>query len=102
MSSLVGTKGQVTIEKGIREALGVRPGWRALQRLEGDRVVIEFLPPRHRQSLAGVLEHATAVRLPTEPEFHAAVEQAWEESLREQWKAPLTAEEGTRDEGHGT
>ena len=52
MSSLVGAKGQVTIEKGIRDALGVQPGWRAVQRLEGDRVVIEFLPPKHRRSLA--------------------------------------------------
>jgi len=33
MSTLVGTKGQVTIEKEIRDALGVRPCWRAMQRL---------------------------------------------------------------------
>jgi bifunctional DNA-binding transcriptional regulator/antitoxin component of YhaV-PrlF toxin-antitoxin module len=99
MSTLVGTKGQVTIEKSIRDALGVQPGWRALQRLEGDRVVIDFLPPRHRRSLAGALEHATAVRLPTEPEFQAAVEQAWEETLREAWNAP-PPEETSGDE-HG-
>ena len=87
MSSLVGTKGQVTIEKGIRDALGVQPGWRAVQRLEGDRVVIEFLPPKHRRSLAGMLEHATTVRLRTDEEFQAAVERAWEEEVRENWEA---------------
>jgi hypothetical protein len=88
MSTLVGTKGQVTIEKSIREALGGQPGWRALQRLEGDRGVIDFLPPRHRHSPAGALEHATWVRLATEPEFQSAVEYAWEETLREKWNAP--------------
>jgi bifunctional DNA-binding transcriptional regulator/antitoxin component of YhaV-PrlF toxin-antitoxin module len=97
MSTLVGTKGQVTIEKSIREALGVRRGWGALQRLKGDRVIIDFLPPRHRQSLAGALEHATAVRLPTEPEFQATVERAWEETLRKEWNAP-PCEEASGDE----
>ncbi len=82
MSSVVGTKGQVTIEKGIRDALGVQPGWRALQRQEGDRVVLEFLPPRHRRSLAGLLEHATTVRLPAGEAFEAAVEQAWADVVR--------------------
>jgi bifunctional DNA-binding transcriptional regulator/antitoxin component of YhaV-PrlF toxin-antitoxin module len=93
VSSVVGIKGQVTIEKRIREALGVQPGWRALQRLEGDRVVIEFLPPRHRRSLAGALEHATSVRIPTEAEFQEAVERAWEEAAQEDWNAQTTREE---------
>jgi bifunctional DNA-binding transcriptional regulator/antitoxin component of YhaV-PrlF toxin-antitoxin module len=83
MSTLVGTKGQVTIEKEIRDALGVRPGWRAIQRLEGSRVVIEFLPPKHRLSLAGILTDATTVRAPTEETLQAAVEQAWEEAALE-------------------
>jgi bifunctional DNA-binding transcriptional regulator/antitoxin component of YhaV-PrlF toxin-antitoxin module len=89
MSTLVGTKGQVTIEKEIRDALGVGPGWRAIQRLEGNRVVMEFLPPKHRRSLAGILTDATAVRAPTEEELQAAIEQAWEEAAQE-------AVEGTR------
>jgi bifunctional DNA-binding transcriptional regulator/antitoxin component of YhaV-PrlF toxin-antitoxin module len=89
VSTLVGTKGQVTIEKEIRNALGVGPGWRAIQRLEGKRVVIEFLPPKHRQSLAGILTDATTVRAPTEEELQAVVEQAWQEAAQE-------ALEGTR------
>src|SRR6476660_6569225 len=83
VSTLIGTKGQVTIEKGIRDALGVRPGWRALQRLEGDRVVIEFLPPRDRQSLVGILTDKTTVRIPTTEALKAATEQAWEGAARE-------------------
>jgi bifunctional DNA-binding transcriptional regulator/antitoxin component of YhaV-PrlF toxin-antitoxin module len=83
MSTLVGTKGQVTIEKQIRDALGVGPGWRAIQRLEGHRVVMEFLPPKHRRSLAGILTDATTVRAPTEADLQVAVEQAWEEAARD-------------------
>jgi bifunctional DNA-binding transcriptional regulator/antitoxin component of YhaV-PrlF toxin-antitoxin module len=85
MSSLVGTKGQVTISKEIRDALGVKAGWRAIQRLENGRVVIEFLPPRHRRSLAGILTDATHVRAPTEEDLHAGIEQAWEGAVRQDW-----------------
>ena len=83
MSSVVGTKGQVTIEKQIRDSLGVQPGWRALQRMEGDRVVLEFLPPKHHRSLAGILEHATTVRIPAGEAFEDAVEQAWADAVGE-------------------
>ncbi len=73
----------MTIAKEIRDALGVRPGWRAIQRLDGDRVVIEFLPPKHRRSLAGILEDATTVRIPAGEAFEEAVAQAWADSVRE-------------------
>ena len=82
MISIVGTKGQVTIDKGIRDSLGVQPGWRAIQRMEGDRVVLEFLPPKHRRSLAGILKHATTVRIPPGDGFEQAVEEAWADSVR--------------------
>ena len=55
MASTVGERGQVTIEKAIREELGVYGGDIAVQRLDGRRVVIEFLPAPHRRSLAGAL-----------------------------------------------
>ncbi len=61
----------------------MQPGWRALQRLEGDRVVIEFLPPRHRRSLAGILTDKTTVRIPTTEALEEAIEQAWEAAARE-------------------
>jgi bifunctional DNA-binding transcriptional regulator/antitoxin component of YhaV-PrlF toxin-antitoxin module len=83
MSSVVGTKGQVTIEKGIRDRLGVRPGWRTIQRVDGDRVVLEFLPPKHRRSLAGILADATTVRIPPGEAFEDAAEQAWADGVRE-------------------
>ena len=55
MASTVGERGQVTIEKAIREELGVYAGDFAVQRVEGGRVVIEFVPAPHRRSLAGIL-----------------------------------------------
>jgi AbrB family looped-hinge helix DNA binding protein len=55
MATTVGERGQVTIEKAIREELGVYGGDIAVQRLEGRRVVIEFVPAPHRRSLAGAL-----------------------------------------------
>jgi AbrB family looped-hinge helix DNA binding protein len=55
MSRSVGPKGQVVIEKEIRDRLGVEPGWRALQVLVDDHVEIYFLPPEHRRSIAGCL-----------------------------------------------
>jgi hypothetical protein len=77
----------VTISKEIRDALGVKPGWRTIQRLENGRVVIEFLPPRHRRSLAGTLTDAIKVRAPTEEELQAGIDQAWDGAVREDWLA---------------
>jgi AbrB family looped-hinge helix DNA binding protein len=57
MASTVGERGQVTIEKAIREELGVYAGDQAVQRIEDGRVVIEFVPASHRRSLAGALRH---------------------------------------------
>jgi AbrB family looped-hinge helix DNA binding protein len=55
MASRVGERGQITIEKSIREDLGVYAGDQAIQRVEDGRVVIEFVPAGHRRSLAGSL-----------------------------------------------
>lgn len=83
MGTLVGTKGQITIEKEIRSALGVEPGWRAIQRLEGDRVIIEFRPPKHRRSLAGVLAGKAKRTFPTPEDLEAAIDEAWTAAARE-------------------
>jgi len=93
MSRLVGTKGQVTISKEIRDALGVKPGWRAIQRIEGNQVVLQFLPPKHRESLAGILRHATDVVIPTDEELQEKIEEAWAEAMKEKWESmPIPAD----------
>jgi AbrB family looped-hinge helix DNA binding protein len=83
LSTLVGQKGQITIEAPIREKLGISAGWRAIQRLEDDKVVISFIPPKHNRSLAGILRNATSVRIETEDEMHDAIERAWEQEAIE-------------------
>jgi AbrB family looped-hinge helix DNA binding protein len=55
MKYTVGPKGQIVIAKELRDRLGVEPGWMALQRVEGDHLVVYFLPPEHNRSLGGSL-----------------------------------------------
>jgi AbrB family looped-hinge helix DNA binding protein len=84
MTYLVGTKGQVVIAKEIRERLGVKPGWIALQRLVEDRVEIYFLPPEHRESLKGGLALYLKVRIPPGDAWDNARKAAWEAAGREE------------------
>jgi bifunctional DNA-binding transcriptional regulator/antitoxin component of YhaV-PrlF toxin-antitoxin module len=81
MSSVVGERGQVTIDKQIRDELGIGPGWRAVQRLVGQRVEITFVPPRHRRSLRGVLAGPPGPQ--TDEELAAATVRAWEAAVSE-------------------
>jgi AbrB family looped-hinge helix DNA binding protein len=55
LAGTVGERGQVTIEKRIREELGIYAGDQAIQRIEEGRVVLEIVPGPHRRSLAGTL-----------------------------------------------
>lgn len=55
MPSRVGERGQFTVEKQIRENLGVYAGDQAVQRIEDGRLVVEFVPAPHSRSLAGSL-----------------------------------------------
>lgn len=55
MPSRVGERGQITVEKAIREELGVYAGDQAVQWVEDGRMVVEFVPAPHRRSLAGSL-----------------------------------------------
>ena len=55
MASKVGERGQITIEKAIRDELAIHAGDETFQRVEDGRIVIEVIPGRHRRSLAGAL-----------------------------------------------
>ncbi len=89
MAHAVGPKGQVVIAKEIRDQLGVRPGWRAVQMLVDDHVEIRFIPPEHYQSQRGALASYSAVRIPDEDAFHQATEDAWAQAVREDEPASL-------------
>ena len=77
MSSRVGERGQITIEKAIRERLGVYAGDQAVQRVEDGRVVIEFVPAPHRRSLLGSLADKVT-RAPADEDWASVREAAWE------------------------
>ena len=81
----VGAKGQVVIEKEIRDQLGIKPGWLALQRVVDGRVEIHFLPPEHDESLMGILAPyiKPEFRNMTEEQLNRACEQAWAEAAWE-------------------
>lgn len=81
MPTVVGTKGQVVIDKAIRDRLGISPGWRAYQTLDEGCVKIYFRPPPHSRSLLGVLrEHIT-------PEAAERLTQmSWADMEDEGWK----------------
>jgi bifunctional DNA-binding transcriptional regulator/antitoxin component of YhaV-PrlF toxin-antitoxin module len=76
MAHRVGTKGQVVIEKAIRDALGVEPGWSVVQMLVNNHVELHFIPPEHNESLLGILAPYTNVRIPDEDALHDATERA--------------------------
>ena len=90
MPTVVGTKGQVVIDKAIRDRLGISPGWRAYQTLDEGYVKIYFRPPPHNRSLLGVLgEHITpnaAERL---------TQMSWADIEEEGWKG-ISEERGER------
>ena len=77
MNSRVGERGQITIEKAIREELGIYAGDEAVQRVEDGRIVIEVVPGRHRRSLAGSLK-ASVTRRPEDESWDVLRRAAWE------------------------
>lgn len=57
----VGERFQVVIERDVRRELGIQRGDRALETIENGRLVITYLPRRHRRSLRGRLADAGRV-----------------------------------------
>ena len=86
MANVVGTKGQVVIDKEIRDKLGIGPGWLALQRLVDGHVEIFFVPPEHNRSLKGALQKyidpAVAESL-KDLSWQEIRDRAWAESVKD-------------------
>ena len=76
MASRVGERGQITIEKSIREELSIYAGDETIQRVEGGRIVIDIVPGRHRRSLAGSLQDKVG-RTPDDEDWQALRDAAW-------------------------
>jgi bifunctional DNA-binding transcriptional regulator/antitoxin component of YhaV-PrlF toxin-antitoxin module len=77
MTSRVGERGQITIERSIREELGVYAGDETVQRVEEGRIVIEVIPGRHWRSMAGALRDKVK-RRPADEAWSALREAAWQ------------------------
>jgi AbrB family looped-hinge helix DNA binding protein len=76
MVSRVGERGQITIEKAIREELSIYAGDEAIQRVEEGRIVIDVVPGRHRRSLAGALRGKVG-RTPEDEDWESLRDAAW-------------------------
>ncbi len=87
----VGSKGQVVIEKHIRDRLGVKPGAIAVQALVGDRVEIRFVAPAHSRSLFGALAQHVKQDI-ADREWAKVKRQAWERSAKDQEATPAGSE----------
>jgi bifunctional DNA-binding transcriptional regulator/antitoxin component of YhaV-PrlF toxin-antitoxin module len=91
LGTSVGERGQITIERRIREELGVRPRDFAVQRVENGRLVVEFIRPYepHDRSLAGILGPS-----PTQPSKALDIDEATGHGIAEEWRAYLAREVG--------
>lgn len=77
MVSQVSERGQITIERSIREKLGVEPGMVAYQSIVDGRLEVVFLPAPHKGSLYGALKGRAAGRAPrTRAEIAAEVRES--------------------------
>lgn len=54
--NVVGERFQITIDKQVRERLGIQPGDRAVEWVEEGRLVVYFMPKPHNRSLLGILK----------------------------------------------
>lgn len=98
MSNVVGERYQITIDKAVREQLGIRPGDRAVERVEDGRLVVEFIPKPHRDSLLGILK-----RPGMEPitDWQAVKEAGWDMRVAEIMEALDADSRRHRDQHDG-
>lgn len=74
MANVVGERFQITIDKQVREELGVQPGDLAYERVESGRLVVDFIPKPHRQSLLGIFKRPGQQPI---TDWQAVKERAW-------------------------
>ena len=80
MANIVGERFQITIDKGVREELGIRPGDRAIEHVEDGRLVIDFMPAPHRESLLGIFRRPGQSAI---TDWEALKDRAWAARTRE-------------------
>lgn len=101
MANVVGERFQITIDKAVREELGIKPGDLAVERVEDGRLVIDFLPRPHNESMLGILKrHGDR---PIEPitDWRVVKERAWGMRAAEIMEVLAQDSARHRDEGTG-
>lgn len=90
MANVVGDRYQITIDKRVRTELGIRPGDRAIERVEDGRLVVTFMPAPHSESLLGVFRRPGAPRVAD-----------WDEVKDRAWRARTAEVLNSDDEAPG-
>lgn len=75
MANVVGERFQITIDRVVRERLGIEPGDLAVEHIEDGRLVVEFMPRPHDRSLRGILKRVEVP--PVTTDSAAEKEAAW-------------------------
>jgi AbrB family looped-hinge helix DNA binding protein len=98
MANVVGERFQITIDKRVREELGIQPGDQAVEWVEDGRLVVYFMPRPHSRSLLGILKKPG---MPPITDWQAVKERAWQarsaeimEVLAQDSERHRTAEDG--------
>lgn len=77
MSNVVGERYQITIDKRVRERLGIRPGDQAVEWVEDGRLVVGFLPRPHNESMLGILKSLSTTPIEPITDWEALKDRAW-------------------------
>lgn len=77
MPNVVGERFQITIDKRVREQLGIKPGDQAVEWVEDGRLVVGFLPRPHNESMLGILKKLTKVPIEPITDWQAVKDRAW-------------------------
>jgi AbrB family looped-hinge helix DNA binding protein len=75
MANVVGERYQITIDKVVRRQLGIKPGDRAVEQVIDGRLVVDFIPATHAESLHGIFRRPDS---PPSGDWQATKERAWE------------------------
>jgi len=75
MPNVVGDRFQITIDKKVRERLGIKPGDQAFEYIEDGLLIVEFMPRPHDRSLRGILKRPEVP--PGSTDSAAEKEAAW-------------------------
>ncbi|HEX4896838.1 MAG TPA: AbrB/MazE/SpoVT family DNA-binding domain-containing protein [Candidatus Limnocylindrales bacterium] len=77
MPNVVGERFQITIDKRVREQLGIKPGDQAVEWVEDGRLVVGFLPRPHNESMLGILKRLSDVPIEPITDWEAFFDRAW-------------------------